>query len=36
MDVFPRGVAILIGLGLLGTAYIIYLIMYIAHTEMKK
>lgn len=36
MDIFPRGVALLLGLGLLGTAYIIYLIMYMAYREMRE
>ena len=35
MDAAPWGVIIILGLGLLGTGYIIYRILLLAHTEMK-
>jgi F0F1-type ATP synthase assembly protein I len=36
MDALPWGVIIILGLGLSGTAYIIYRILLLAHTEMKE
>lgn len=32
---FPWGVSIILGSGLIGTAYIIYYILKLAHNEMK-
>ena len=36
MDIFPWGVSIILGSGLTFTAYVIYYILKLAHSEMKN